>query len=58
MAKELSADFVNVLACPKCKGSLRYDKAKQLLVCSKCKIAFKVENGIPIMLLEKAIKVK
>ncbi len=54
MGKELSKELLEVLACPACKGDLDYQKAKDLLVCKNkaCKKQYKVEDGIPIMLVE------
>ena len=52
MAKVLSKELLDVLACPACKADLDYKKQESKLVCknSKCKREYKVENGIPIML--------
>jgi len=58
MVEELSKKLLDVLACPKCKGSLIYEKAKSRLVCRKCRLAYRVEAGIPIMLVEEAEKLK
>jgi uncharacterized protein YbaR (Trm112 family) len=52
MAKEVSKELLDVLCCPKCKGDLDYKKAKNKLVCKACKKEYKVEEGIPIMLVE------
>jgi len=57
MAGELSKKLLDVLACPKCKGSLKYEKAKSRLVCKKCRLAYRVEDGIPIMLVEEAERI-
>ncbi len=43
-----------VLACPVCKGVLKYHKAKMVFSCGACHLYFPVKNGIPILLLEKA----
>jgi len=51
---ELSKKLLDVLACPKCRGKLVYEKAKNRLVCKKCRLAYRVEDGIPIMLVEEA----
>jgi uncharacterized protein len=51
---ELSSDLLEVLACSKCKGDLDYLKKECKLICKKCKLAYRVENGIPLMLLEEA----
>ncbi|MBN2067033.1 MAG: Trm112 family protein [Candidatus Diapherotrites archaeon] len=58
MAKEVPKRLLDVLACPKCKGSLKYDKPKHKLICNKCRLAYRVEDGIPIMLVEEAEKLK
>lgn len=54
----ISKRLLDVLACPKCKGSLNYEKGKSRLVCRKCRLAYRVEDGIPIMLVEEAEKLK
>lgn len=53
---ELSKKLLDVLACPNCKGDLKYLKAKSRLVCGRCRLAFRIEDGIPIMLVEEAEK--
>jgi len=58
MGKELSKELLGVLACPKCKGGLDYKKKENRLNCKKCGLAFKVVDGIPVMLLEEAEKLK
>ncbi len=55
---ELSKELLEVLACPKCKGSLEYRKREQKLVCHKCGLAYRIEDGIPVMLLEEAEKLR
>ena len=56
MAKYLDKKLLDVLACPKCKGNLGYEKAKNRLVCKRCRLAYRIEDGIPIMLVEEAEK--
>ncbi len=48
---EISNELLEVLACPNCQSNLNYNKNQSKLVCVKCKKEFKVENGIPNMLL-------
>lgn len=55
---ELSKKLLNILACPKCKGNLIHEPAKSRLVCKKCRLAYRIEEGIPIMLVEEAEKLK
>ncbi len=47
-----------MLVCPKTKGPLIYDKKKQVLISKKAGLAYPIEDGIPIMLIEKARKLK
>jgi len=44
--------FLEILACPICKGDLIFKGGK--LVCLRCKKYYPIEDGIPIMLIEKA----
>lgn len=52
----LSKELLDILACPKCKGSLDYDKKSGKLICKKCRLKYKINNGIPDMLIEDAEK--
>lgn len=53
----LKKELLDILACPKCKGDLDYDKKKSRLVCSKCRLRYGVlEGDIPNMLIEEAEK--
>lgn len=53
----LSKELLEVLACPKCKGDLDYDRKKEKLTCSKCRLRFGIIDGdIPNMLIDEAEK--
>ena len=54
MSEELDEELLEILACPACKGDILYDKAKQKLICQKCKRRYSIKDGIPIMLVEEA----
>jgi uncharacterized protein YbaR (Trm112 family) len=56
MAKALPKKLLEMLVCPKCKGGLEYKRAANSLECRKCRLAYPVEDGIPIMLVEEAKK--
>ncbi len=43
-----------VLGCPKCHGKLAYRDAPETLICESCKLAYPVEDGIPVLLLDEA----
>jgi len=52
----LDKKLLDVLACPKCKGDLAYKDSKQehSLTCNACKLRYRVEDDIPIMLTDEA----
>jgi tetraacyldisaccharide 4'-kinase len=42
--------------CPICKGPLLYRKAEQELICKADRLAFRIRDGIPVMLEDEARK--
>jgi hypothetical protein len=51
----LATDLLDLLVCPKCKGSLEYRSApSEELVCHACRLIYRVEDDIPIMLIDEA----
>ena len=48
-------NVIDLLVCPITKGRLEYDKEKQLLISYQAKLAFKITDGIPNMLVDEAI---
>ena len=54
----MNKDLIKILVCPKTKGSLTYDKKNQELISKKANLAYPIENGIPIMIIERARKIK
>jgi len=53
----LDKELLKILACPKCKGDIRYDKKENKLICDKCRLKYKIlEGDIPDMLIEDAEK--
>ncbi len=46
--------LLEILACPKCKGQLEYDTENEKLVCEKCRLKYRIENDIPVMLIDEA----
>ena len=47
-------EIMNILACPVCKGDLRYNSQKTGLVCSRCNEEYEIKDGIPILLPKSA----
>lgn len=50
IAKELK----DVLACPKCKGELEFREQDRKIVCHACKLVYRIEDDIPVMLVDEA----
>ena len=46
--------LLDILACPVCKGPLIYRKEEQELVCKGDRLAYRIENDIPVMLADEA----
>lgn len=49
--------LLDILVCPLCKGPLLYKKADNELICKPDRLAFKIEDGIPVMLEDEARKI-
>lgn len=45
---------LEMMVCPQCNGKLDYNKRNSELVCKTCKLAYPVNDGIPVMLVEEA----
>jgi uncharacterized protein YbaR (Trm112 family) len=46
--------LLEILVCPLCKGKLVYDKSAQELICKVDRLAFPINDGIPVMLEDEA----
>ena len=46
--KSLKEDYLEILACPECRGNLRFRGG--MLTCVSCANSYPVQNGIPILL--------
>lgn len=46
--------LLSILACPLCKGELKYDKQKNELICKADGLAFPIRDDIPVMLETEA----
>lgn len=54
----LSKEIIDILACPKCKCSIKLTKDEKQFICDKCKVIYPIEDGIPELLIEKAQPIK
>ncbi|ANE03938.1 Trm112 family protein [Corynebacterium crudilactis] len=50
----LDPQLLEVLACPKDKGPLRYLESEQLLVNERLGLAYRIDDGIPVLLIDEA----
>ncbi len=50
--------LLEILVCPNCKGRLRYDRANEELVCRFDHIAYPIKDGVPVLLIDSARKLK
>jgi uncharacterized protein YbaR (Trm112 family) len=50
----VDARLLEIIVCPLCKGPLKYDRDAQELSCSVDKLAFPIQDGIPVMLVDEA----
>lgn len=56
--KVIADELLEILACPKCKGDLILDEESSALICRKCELLYRIEDGIPIMLISEAVPLK
>jgi len=52
----ISKELLNILACPKCKGDICLTEDEKGLICDSCRLMYKIEDDIPIMLIDEAVK--
>lgn len=50
----LDIKLLDIIACPVCKGKLHYNKAAHELICRFDKLAYPLEEGIPVLLENRA----
>jgi uncharacterized protein YbaR (Trm112 family) len=50
----MDARLLEILACPICKGTLKYQREARVLVCRLDRLAYPIRDGIPVMLEEEA----
>jgi uncharacterized protein len=49
---QLPKDLLEILACPRCRGPLAVEL--ESLRCDACRLRYRVDNGIPVMLIHEA----
>ena len=57
MKNEFNNDLIKILVCPKTRTRLRYDPKNHELISDSAGLAFKITDGVPILLLDEARKI-
>ena len=57
MAEPLKKELLDILACPKCKASVRQENDSLQCTNRECRLRYPIRNGIPVMLIDEATKV-
>ncbi len=52
----MDEEFLDILACPKCKGELTLTPDESELRCDVCRLAYRIDDGIPILLVDEAVR--
>jgi uncharacterized protein YbaR (Trm112 family) len=52
----MDTKLLDILVCPLCKSPLVYKKAAQELICRADRLAYKIADDIPVMLVDEARK--
>lgn len=50
----LDRELLDLLACPKCKGELELTPDETELRCPLCRLGYRIDDGIPILLIDEA----
>ena len=50
----ISKELLDILACPKCKGSVKLTEKGDGLVCKSCRLLYEIRDDIPVMLIDEA----
>ncbi len=51
----ISKELIEILACPKCKGSLEQIEEPAGFACEACNLLYKIEDEIPNFLIDEAV---
>ncbi len=51
----VSKELLDILVCPKCKGEIHLNEKGDGLICEACQVMYRIEDDIPIMLIDEAV---
>ncbi len=55
METPISKTLLDILACPKCKTSVKLIDNGKGLLCEQCRLVYEIRQDIPVMLIDEAI---
>lgn len=50
----LDARLLEILVCPRCRGELEYVEKDSEIRCPACRLKYRIEEDIPILLIDEA----
>jgi uncharacterized protein YbaR (Trm112 family) len=50
----IKKELLDILVCPKCKGVLVLEKDESGFICNACRLKYRIEDEIPIMIIDEA----
>ncbi|HSM08420.1 MAG TPA: Trm112 family protein [Gemmatimonadota bacterium] len=51
----LDTRLLEIIVCPRCRGELAYDEEKSELRCPECRLVYRIDGDIPILLIDEAV---
>ena len=54
----IQRELLEILACPQCKGPVVLSENEDGLVCRACGLVYPIRDGIPVMLIDEAARLK
>jgi uncharacterized protein YbaR (Trm112 family) len=56
MSTKINPELIEILACPQCRAAVRENGDFLECTNAECGLRYPVRDGIPIMLIEEAVK--
>lgn len=53
----LAPELLDVVVCPKSKHRLVYFDAEGFLLCPACRLRYRIDGGVPVLLIDEAAEV-
>jgi hypothetical protein len=53
----ISPELIDIIVCPKCQKSVSLQPDGKCLICYNCGLAYPIDDDIPVMLVDSAIRI-